>query len=917
MDTKRITLSLDKDWRFHLGEIPIKSELSHGYIYGTAKSGSCKGPMQSDYNTKAWEKINLPHDFSVMQNFDKNGAASWGYKPKGRAWYRKDFILSSEYEGKQITLEFNGIAKDSVIYFNGSILKRNYSSYNSFSVDITDRAYLNGVPNVLAVFVDATGWEGWWYEGAGIYRHANLVIKNKVNIDRNGVFVKPRKLSETDWNVEISTTINNTNYENAVVELKSFIVKSDTLEQIAEASMDMSVYAMENRVFVQNLRVNSPALWDVENPELYKVISILLLNGEYIDEEETTFGFRTIKFDAKRGFFLNEKPLKIFGTCNHEDYAGVGVAVPDEIFKYKIKRLKEMGSNAYRCSHGMPSKELLDECDKQGMLVMDENRSFETSDQVLSELREMVKRDRNHPSVIMYSIFNEEPLQSTLEGKKMALHMKEEIKKLDNTRYVTGASNGSVRDENGSANVLDVCGINYQPAEYEKFHEMYPDIPIVGSETTSSFSVRGCYENNDEKHEIMGYDECKSDWGNTVRETWQSIMDKDYVAGGFMWTGFDYLGEPTPYTWGSVSSFFGMMDTCGFPKDGYFLSSAIFKSEPVCYVVPHWSYPGKEGKVIKVMSMTNCEEAELFINNISKGKKKVDKLTQVIWNVPFKEGELKLVGYNGGKAVAADIKYTANEVSDLLIKPVSKTVYNDGEYTTLINIFGVDKNGNVVPFADDKFTLEVSGGTLVAMANGNPNCHEEFTSNERSLFNGCAQAIVRVNEGVKALTITAKTDRIAFDYTDFEIKSRDKKRYVESVEELYLLDWKMSSVLQTEKPNPNQVFSDSDNNSLEPVRVINGRPEKFVVNVNKYALYRTKVSIPEKINDKTPVLHFHGLWGEAEVYIDGICLNKCSNEWQSSLDVELTNISGEKEITVIIKSLSVYGAGICSSVVIR
>lgn len=921
MIKKRIVKSLDKDWSFHLGDLKPEIGVDHGSIYNTSKAGSARGVPQSDFDVRDWERVDLPHDWSVKRNFDESGSPSWGYKPKGKAWYRKSFSLDSDYEGKQITIDFDGIAKNAVVYFNGSILKRSFTGYVPFSVDITDRAIFGGAPNTLAVFVDADEWEGWWYEGAGIYRHAWLIVKNKVNIDKYGVFVKPKKLSETNWNLEIETVINNGYYNNEVVSLETKIYELDKKQKIvggsiASGTTDMIVYEYSKREFMQNISVKEPKLWDTDNPNLYKAVSVVYINNEQVDECETVFGFRTIKFDSNKGFFLNGKPVKLFGTCNHQDHGGIGVALPDSLNEYRIQRLKEMGSNAYRCAHGMPSKELLDVCDRLGMLVMDENRAFETSDENLENLRTMVRRDRNHPSVIMYSIFNEEPLQSALEGRKMAERMKVEIKALDDTRFVTGAMHGGILEDNGAGSILDVCGVNYQPQSYDAFHEKYPRVPIVGSETTSAFSVRGCYKTDKEAHEIASYDEDASDWGNTIRETWDYVLKRDFVSGAFMWTGFDYLGEPTPFEWPSVSSFFGMMDTCGFPKDAYYLSKAIFSKEPVCHVAPHWSWKGREGTIIKVMSMTNCDEAELFVNGKTKGKKPIDKLKQAIWNVPFESGELKLVGYIGTKVAAIDIKKTAGEVADLIIKPWRDYMYNDGRDAIPVNIYAVDKNGEIVPNANFEIEFSADGGTVLGMANGNPNCHEEFTSNKRSVFNGCCQAIVRLNEGAQSLTLNARTDIIDVVCDNIMILNRESIPYVESIKELHVSNWRMSSQLLEKKPDSNMVFSVSDMNSLEPISVVNGAQEKFSENSGKYALYRARINIPSEINGKKSVLHFNSIWGICEVYINGIKLAECDYEWPCALDVELGGFSGESEITVIIKSRNI-GAGICSSVVIR
>ena len=551
----RITLSMDNDWSFHLGDIALPPVQTHDEICLSSKAGGSRGVPQRDFDTEDWEVVQLPHDWAVRQPFDKELCASWGYKPRGKAWYRKCFVLPPEYEGREVTIAFEGVATYCTVYFNGSVLARNFNGYAPFTVDISDMAYYDGEVNVLAVLVDATVWEGWWYEGAGIYRHVWLQAKSRIHIGEYGVFVKPEKINENVWKVTIQTAIENQTALDLPVEIVTRLFSPDGNREIEVNPEEMMADADDISIFEYEFEVERPQIWDIDSPKVYKVVTELYVQGKLVDEEETVCGFRTIAIDAGKGFFLNGRRIKLFGTCNHQDHGGIGVALPDSLHEYRIERLKEMGSNAYHCAHGMPHPKLLDACDRLGMLVIDENRNFGTSPEELQQLGTMVLRDRNHPSVIMYSLFHEEPLQDTAVGGKLAARMAAVVRELDDSRFLTGAMKGSVLYAQGAAQSVDVCGINYQLQEYDVFHKKYPKIPIIGSETVSAFSVRGCYETNTEKNLISGYDETPAKWGNTIRETWEAILKRDYVAGGFMWTGFDYSGHPFPYVWPSVSSF--------------------------------------------------------------------------------------------------------------------------------------------------------------------------------------------------------------------------------------------------------------------------------------------------------------------------------------------------------------------------
>ncbi len=911
-------MSMNNEWSFHLGDVKIPKAKSHSDIYNSCKAGSCRGVPQSDFDVQDWEIVNLPHDYSVKQPFDPDGNPDWGCKPRDNAWYRKLFMLPAEMEGKRISLEFDGVATHCTVYFNGSVLGRSYGGYTPFSVDITDRAVF-GAPNVLAVYVDAEQYEGWWYEGAGIYRNVRLVAKELVSIPQYGVYINPvpAEDDEDSWCTVVETKVQNSSYDRAKVQVVTEI--TDANGEVAAFSVAKPADVPDGRTvtITQRITIEEPRLWDIDDPILYTAVSRVFDadSNTLLDEMRSNFGFRTIAIDKNKGFILNGRPIKLFGTCNHQDHGGIGVAIPDRVWEYRVKRLKEMGSNAYRCSHGMAAPALIEACDRLGMLVMDENRRYETSEEVLAQLRTMVMRDRNHPSVVMYSIFNEEPLQSTPQGYRMAQHMIAEIKRLDDTRPVTGAMNGGVLNADGAAMAMDICGINYQLDSFEAFHEKYPDMPVIGSESTSSFSVRGCYKTEPEKNLIASYDEECADWGSTLSATWTKTLANDYIAGGFIWTGFDYLGEPTPHVWPSVSSFFGMMDVCGFEKYGYLMCQSIFKKEPVCRMLPHWNF--ENGESVRVIGFTNCEETELFINGRSQGRKPATIAVPVFWEVMFEAGEAEIRGYNKGQVCASEVVRTAGKAARIQLKPYSDTLYNDGCDAMTVDILVIDENGVIIPDAAYKIKLTAVGGSIIGTANGDPNCHEEFTSHERSVFHGMAQCVVAMDKNLSGEMIL-RAECEGLECCEISVKPEMNSRalpVVDSLKEQFVQNWKITHDIFDEKPDPTSLSADYDMNSWEGVSVENGSVPRFADSVGKYVMYRTKVHLPE--GAKTPSLHFQQLWGECEVYINGELAASMMSEWAVEFDAPINTASNDVDVTVVCRSTNKCGGGITSVVLLR
>ncbi|GGZ29017.1 beta-galactosidase GalA [Asticcacaulis endophyticus] len=775
--TPRERTLIDFDWKFHFGHA---SDIYKDFRYGAAQAthakqganvASCLG---ADYDDSGWRTLNLPHDWAVELPFDPHAdyipetvrehhpPSDHGYKPIGRdfpetsvGWYRKIVPVSTADKGKRLWIEFDGVFRDAVIIFNGFILKRHESGYTSFNVDITDFINTDDKPNVLVVRVDATQGEGWFYEGAGIYRHVWLVKANPVHIPQWGVWVR----GSADGKTSVSVTIANTSAEKADVKYVITAYDADGKAVLTEDYvLDYGLQAGDRRESTMVTQVPAPRLWSIEAPHLYRLETRLYLGTAHIDTQVTYFGLRDIKFDAEKGFFLNGKHVKLKGTNNHQDHAGVGAAIPDALNLWRLQQLKDMGSNAYRCSHNPPTPEVLMACDRLGIVVIDETRKMSSSEDGLYQLEAMIVRDRNHASVILWSICNEEPLQGTERGIEVARTMKALCNRLDPTRPVTAALDNSYGK--GITSVVDVLGFNYRHGQMEQFHKDYPHIPIYGSETGSTVSTRGEYVTDAAKSFVRAYDTEHPWWASTAEAYWPLFDEKPFIAGAFIWTGFDYRGEPTPYNrWPAISSQFGILDTCGFPKDNYYYYRAWWKSEPLLHLFPHWNWEGKEGETIPVWVHSNLDEVELFVNGKSAGKKPVVKNRHLEWDVVYQPGKIQAFGYKGGKVVMKQTRETAGPAAKLVLTADRTALKGDGRDVAILKVEAFDAKGRPVPKADHLVTFSVSGpGAVIGVGNGNPVSHEADKASARKLFNGLAQAIVQTDRKVGAITVTASAE---------------------------------------------------------------------------------------------------------------------------------------------------------------
>ncbi len=924
----RERLSMDSDWLFHLGEPARPKVRTHESVYGYAKAGGAQGPAGWQWNDNDWETVHLPHDWSHRQPFDREqGYPNFGYKPRGTGWYRKKFRLGDGYRNKRLLLELDGIATHATIYVNGSVLERNLSGYTSFMVDITDRALFGDQPNLIAVHVDATEAEGWWYEGAGIYRHVWLTVMEPLHIDYRGIFVRPEKQQEGSWLAHVETTIASEQEHPAAYTLTSRIADADGCT-VAEVQTAGVCPPGEQQTLATALELPSVRLWDVDDPYLYTLHSELSLvdgtESRLSDRVETSFGCRTIRVCPDEGFFLNERPLKLKGTCNHQDHAGVGVALPDSLQEYRIRRLKEMGSNAYRCAHHNPTPELLEVCDRLGMLVMDENRRFESSREGLLQLESMVKRDRNHPSVIMYSLFNEEPLQGTPTGRRMMKRMMRTVRRLDPTRPLLGAMHGGVLEDGGTADVMDVTGFNYMHGTYDQFRAKHPRQPVIGSETVSAFSTRSQYEDDPARQMFASYDEACAPWGATAREAWKAVAERDYVMGTFVWTGFDYRGEPTPYEWPSVSTHFGIMDTCGFAKDVYYLYQAFWLDEPVLHLLPHWSWPGREGEPIRIMTHTNCEEAELFVNGRSQGRRRINRYEQTEWLVPYEPGELRLEGYIDGQRVKTAITETVGEAVRLEALPHKPLLLGDGRDAVAIELRAVDHAGRLVPTDNRRLAFTVEGEAhLLGTGNGDPNSHEPDTEPWRSLFHGRCQLIVQSAPSAASglVTIRAEGEGLEPLALELPVKAMAQLPSVPGLRERYINEWLVTHQAYDERPDPHMQVLASDMNTWEKVDVGHGLLDRLK-GLEGFILYRTLIPLAESERTEERSLLFHSIGGGIEIYADGQLLHQEERVWPYLMEVPLGKAAAQAgdalQVTVLIELRpDLYNSGIGGSVVLQ
>jgi beta-galactosidase len=757
-DGSREQLSLDRGWLFHLGDIPFPVRITQDDSYNGAKAGGATGAAAIKYDDASWRRVDLPHDWVIEGPFDPKANVPQGYKPRGIAWYRRYLALPESDRGRHVELAFGAIATHATVWVNGIIVNRNWSGYNEIRIDITPYlTYGDKEPNVIAIRDDADAQEGWWYEGGGIYRHAWLIKADPVHVIPDGLHATPRQIDANNWEIPVAVTLDNDGKQRSRADVEVTVTGPDG-KQVAHHAVSIDVPVLTQTTAKLPLKIRRPMLWSLAKTNLYHVTAVVRRNGKIVDQVALDTGFRAIRFDAAKGFFLNGEHVKLQGVCIHQDHAGVGVAVPDSLWEYRLRRLKELGVNAIRFSHNAIAPEVLDMADRMGFLVMAENRNFNPSPDYMKQLEWLVRRDRHHPSIILWSVFNEEPMQATEAGYEMVRRMVATVKALDDTRPTTAAmSNGLLTPINVSQ-AVDVVGINYQLPEYDKFHAKYPDKPVTSSEDVSTVMTRGEFVTDKEHNIATSYDVEHGSWGNTHRDAWEAIAKRDFLAGAFVWSGFDYHGEPNLYTWPSVNSFFGIMDINGFPKTAYYMHQVQWiKDRPLVYIAPHWNWPGKEGQEILVRVMANVERVKLLLNGREIGEQKADIYRMNDFKVKYEPGKLEAIGYTGGKEVARTSVETTGKAVALDLVPDRNALAGDGRDAMPITVRALDAQGRAVPVANDEVTFEIVGaGRSIGHGNGDPNSHEDEKGKTRKLFNGLAQLIVQSNwESSGAIEIRA------------------------------------------------------------------------------------------------------------------------------------------------------------------
>jgi beta-galactosidase len=770
------------------------------------QKGPAEGAERPEFDDSRWRAVRLPHDWAIAGPFDQSLNPHTGALPiSGTGWYRKTFE-SSASDGYQ-EIEFDGAMANSKVWLNGEELGGRPYGYIGFAFDLTP--HLQAGTNVLAVRLTPQEHSSRWYPGAGIYRNVWLISTGAVHVAHWGTYVTTPKVTDSAAMVAVRTEVANGLDREAQVTLRTTIF-TESGEKVGSVDTPMTMAAKSSQTIATSLTLKHPQRWNLDHPYLYRLSSEILQRGRLLDKYGTPFGVRTIVFDREKGFLLNGKQVRLHGVCLHHDLGALGAAVNRRATERQLQIMQAGGVNAIRTSHNPPSPELLDLADQMGLLVMDELFDMWRIPKVSNgyskyfdewserDLRDMVHRDRNHPSIIMWSIGNEIPEQKSEDGWKEAKRLTGFFREEDPTRPTTSAfNNWSDAIRNKLADNVDIPGFNYKPMNYEQILKEHPSWIIYGSETASCVSSRGTYHLPVEayvKHpslQVTSYDVVAPSWAYCpdVEFFYQEKLPN--VLGEFVWTGFDYIGEPTPYfgwegedtshDWPARSSYFGMVDLAGFPKDRYYLYQSMWTKKPMVHVLPHWNWEGREGRNIPVMVYLNGDEVELFLNGMSLGRKKrfsepveipvggnvnqEKKFTtkyRLQWQVPYHPGTLRAVAYQDGKQVAVEEIKTAGTAARIGLVPDRATIRADGDDLSFITVKIEDKDGNMCPEADNQVRFHVTGGEIVAVDNGNPATVEPFQADRRKAFNGLALVIVRSLPGKSgAIHVSASGEGLA------------------------------------------------------------------------------------------------------------------------------------------------------------
>jgi beta-galactosidase len=779
---QRVTANFDDSWTFHFGNA---SDPAKDFNFGTANIFSKTGAAQHTaidpkFNDSGWRHLSLPHDWAVELPFVNSPSfdvMSHGYKPVGGlfpetsiGWYRKRFTVDRADSGQRFQLQFDGIFRNAQVWINGFYLGNHQSGYTGVAYDLAD--YLNyGHDNVVVVRVDATQYEGWFYEGAGIYRHVWLNKYPNTHIAENGVYVYS-SIHGTDATVNVETTVQNQALNGEAASVSFLFTDRDGKVLARSAAQTLRLAVNELRTVKQTVHVSTPKLWSLDDPYLYRVIVDVKSANNQVDRQTLRFGLRTVSI-TKDGVFLNGKYVKIQGTNNHQDHAGVGSAMPDYLYQYRVRLLKQLGTTAFRTSHNPPAPALLDACDSLGMLVLDENRLLNSSPQYMSDLEWLLKRDRSRTCVFLWSIGNEEGwVQGNSTGRRIAQTLLAKQKELDPTRVSTYAAD-MANVYRGINEVIPVRGFNYRQFAVEAYHKDHPDQPVTGTEMGSTVTTRGIYVKDSIKGYVPDQDITAPWWASKAEAWWSLAAAHPWWTGGFVWTGFDYRGEPTPFQWPNISSHFGIMDACGFPKNIYYYYQSWWTDNDVLHLSPHWNWKGREGQPVDVWVNTNADNVELYLNGKSLGKKDMPRNSHLQWSVPYEAGTLEAIAYKKGRKLTTKVE-TTGPAAEVVMAPSKTTMLGDGKDITVLNISVIDKQGHEVPDADNLITFSVTGrARIIGTGNGDPSSHEQDsyddTLAQRHLFNGHCQVIIRGGTGVYMFHAEARSAGLQTGATDISV----------------------------------------------------------------------------------------------------------------------------------------------------
>lgn len=775
---QRVVQNFNNNWKFYLGED------------STA--------MYTDYQDAKWRTLNLPHDWSIELPFDEKAPATsqGGALPGGVGWYRKTFTIAVSDSNKNISIELDGVYRNSEVWINGHSLGKRPNGYISFRYELSP--YIQyGKKNTIAVRVDNSRQpNSRWYTGSGIYRNVRLVLTNKVAMDYNGTFVRTSHVSKQSATIHIASTVHGQNANS--LQLQSSIYNQQGVlvaKQISTIQPTNNFTIQSNHVnknvVDQTIKIANPSLWDIKQPNLYKLVNTLVDHGKVIDQYTTQFGIRYFNFDTAKGFSLNGVSMKIKGVCMHHDLGALGAAINISAIERQLRILKEMGCNAIRTAHNPPAPEFLDACDRMGFLVMDESfdiwkRKKNKYDYSLDfplwheqDLKDQIVRDRNHPSVFIWSIGNEIPEQFDSTGIKYAKELTSIVRALDTTRPITSAFGEWNPEKNFlyKSGAFDLVGLNYHHEVYANFKKYYPGQKFIGAETMSALASRGHYdfpsdsmrywpqkspmkfvEGGNPDFTVSAYDHVAAYWGSSHETTWKIIKKYDFLSGLFVWSGFDFLGEPLPYPFPARSSYYGIVDLAGFPKDSYYMYQSEWTNQPVLYIFPHWNW--KPGQLIDIWAYySQADEVELYLNGKSLGvKSKNGDDLHLMWRVPFEPGTLKAVSRKNHKVLLTKELKTAGTPFKIQLKVEKGAHALDGQGLAFVQAQIVDKNGNIVPNADNLIQFSTDQmGAIEATDNGNPTDLNSFKSNNRKALNGLCLAIIRPKNKTKGVQLTAKS----------------------------------------------------------------------------------------------------------------------------------------------------------------